>query len=187
MLKKIAVALVVILAALAGFIAMRPGEFRISRSRTVAAPPDIVHAYVNDFHKWPEWSPWEKLDPAMKREISGAPAGPGATYHWVGNDQVGEGRMTITDSRPPQSITIRLEFLKPWTSTNTTQYDFTPAGSGTNVTWTMTGHNSFLAKAFTLFMDMDKMVGPDFERGLANLDAVTAAAMKPAAATPPAS
>jgi hypothetical protein len=146
MLKKIAVAFVLILVALAGYIATRPSEFRISRARTVAAPPDVVYAYVNDFHKWPEWSPWEKLDPAMKKEVSGAPAGAGAVYLWSGNDQVGEGRMTITDSRAPQSVTIR---------------------------------------AFSLFMDMDKMVGPDFDRGLANLDAATAAAVKratPAAA-----
>src|SRR2546425_2588089 len=185
MLKKIAVAFVLILVALAGYIATRPSEFRISRSRTVAAPPDVVYAYVNDFHKWPEWWPWEKLDPAMKKEVSGAPAGSGAVYFWSGNDQVGKGRMTITDSRAPQSVTIRLEFIKPWTATNTAQFDFAPSGSGTKVTWAMSGHNNFVAKAFSLFMDMDKMVGPDFERGLANLDAATAAAVKratPAAA-----
>jgi len=185
MLKKIAIGLVVILGAFAGFVASRPSEFRITRSRTMAAPPDVVHAYVNDFHKWPEWSPWEKLDPTMKREIAGAPAGNGATYHWVGNDKVGEGRMTITDTRPPQSLTIRLEFLKPWTATNTTQFDFAPSGAGTNVTWAMTGTNNFVAKAMCVFMDMDKMVGADFEKGLANLDAATAAA-KPAPAPEPA-
>jgi uncharacterized protein YndB with AHSA1/START domain len=184
MLKKIAVVLILILAALAGFIATRPGEFRISRSRTLAAPPDVVYAYVNDFHNWPEWSPWDKLDPAMKKEIAGAPSGPGATYYWVGNDSVGEGRLTITDSRAPQSVTMRLEFIKPWTATNTALFDFAPNGSGTNVTWTMTGHNDFMAKAFGLFMDMDKMVGPDFEKGLANLDAATAMAVKPAAPAP---
>jgi hypothetical protein len=174
MLKKIALALVLILVGLAVFVATRPAEFRIVRSRTVAAPPDVVHAYVNDLHKWPEWSPWEKLDPAMKREYSGAPAGPGAAYHWSGNDDVGEGRMTITDSRPPQSVTIRLEFLKPFAATNTTQFDFAPSGSGTNVTWAMTGHNNFMAKAFSAFMDMDEMVGADFEKGLAGLDTATA-------------
>lgn len=187
MLKKIAVVLVVIVAGLAAFIATRPSEFRIARSRTVQAPPDVVYAYVSDFHKWPEWSPWEKLDPAMKKEISGPPAGPGATYHWAGNDQVGEGRMTITDSRAPQSVTIRLEFIKPWTATNTTQFDFAPSGSGTQVTWAMTGHNNFMAKAFGLFMDMEKMVGPDFKKGLADLDRATAAAARPPASAAPAS
>jgi hypothetical protein len=174
MLKKIALALVLMLVGLVAFVATRPAEFRIVRSRTVAAPPDVVHAYVNDLHKWPEWSPWERLDPAMKREYSGPPAGPGAAYHWSGNDEVGEGRMTITDSQPPQNVTIRLEFLKPFAATNTTQFDFAPSGAGTNVTWAMTGHNNFMAKAFSAFMDMDKMIGTDFEKGLAGLDTATA-------------
>ena len=175
MLKKIAIVVVLVLVALAGYVATRPADFRIVRSRTVAAPPDVVHAYVNDFHKWSEWSPWEKLDPAMKKEYSGAPAGTGAAYHWSGNSDVGEGNMTITDSRPAQSDTIRLEFLKPFAATNTTQFDFAPSGSGTNVTWAMNGRNNFVAKAFAAFMDMDKMVGADFEKGLAGLDAATAA------------
>ena len=175
MLKKIAIVLVLIVLALAGYVATRPADFRIVRSRTVAASPDVVHAYVSDFHKWPEWSPWEKLDPAMKREYSGAPSGTGAAYHWSGNNDVGEGHMTITDSRPPQSVTIRLEFLKPFAATNTTQFDFAPSGSGTNVTWAMAGHNNFMAKAFSAVMDMDKMVGADFEKGLAALDTATAA------------
>jgi hypothetical protein len=180
MFKKIALALVLILAGLAAFIATRPADFAVTRSRVVAAAPPAVHAYVNDFHKWPEWSPWEKLDPAMKKEISGAPAGTGATYYWVGNSDVGEGRMTITDSRPPQSVTIKLEFMKPFAATNTTQFDFAPSGSGTNVTWTMTGKHNFVGKAFCLVMDMDKMVGTDFEKGLAALDTATAAAAKSA-------
>ena len=174
MFKKIAIVLALILAGVAVFVATRPADFRIVRTRTVAAPPDAVHAYVNDFHKWREWSPWEKLDPAMKRDYSGAPAGTGAAYHWSGNDDVGEGHMTITDSRPAQSVTIRLEFLKPFAATNTTQFDFAPSGSGTQVTWAMNGHNNFMAKAFSAFMDMDKMVGSDFEKGLAGLDAATA-------------
>jgi Polyketide cyclase / dehydrase and lipid transport len=176
MLANIALALLVLLVALLAIVATRPAEFRLVRSRTMAAAPDLVHAFVNDFHKWPAWSPWEKLDPAMKREISGAPSGTGATYYWSGNNKAGEGRMTITDSRAPQSVTIRLEFIKPWTATNTTQFDFAPRGSGTEVTWAMSGHNNFMAKAFSLVMSMEKMVGPDFERGLANLDAATAAA-----------
>jgi uncharacterized protein YndB with AHSA1/START domain len=183
MLKKIALALVLILAAFAAFVATRPAEFSISRTRTLSAPPAVVHTYVSDFKKWPEWSPWEKLDLAMKRELSGASAGPGAVYFWSGNDKVGEGRMTITDSQPPKSVTIRLEFLKPFAATNTTVFDFTPSGTGTAVAWTMTGRNNFVAKAMCVFMDMDKMVGPDFEKGLAQLDSATAAAAK----QPPAS
>ncbi len=187
MLKKVALAFAVIVVALAAFIATRPAEFRIVRSRTLSAPPAVVHGYVNDFHKWAEWSPWEKLDPALKRDHSGAPAGTGAVYAWSGNSQVGEGRMTITDSRAPHSVTIRLEFIKPFAATNTSQFDFAPSGSGTQVTWAMSGRNNFTSKAFSVFMDMDKMVGADFERGLANLDTVTAAAAKPAAAAPAAS
>jgi len=175
MLKKIAVGLAVVVVAGAAYVATRPSQFRVSRSRLVAAPPDVVYAYVNDFHRWPEWSPWEKLDPARKREISGPPAGPGAVYSWAGNKQVGEGRMTITDARPGQSVTIRLEFFRPWSATNTAQFDLAPSGTGTNVTWTMTGDHNMIAKAFSVFMDMDKMIGPDFERGLANLDTATAA------------
>ena len=185
-MKNIALVLVVILAGLAGFIATRPSEFLIVRSRTLAAPPEVVHAYVNDFHKWVEWSPWEKIDPAMKREYSGAPAGAGASYSWLGNDEVGEGRMTITESRAPESVVIRLEFLKPFPATNTAEFFILDGGLGTEVTWSMTGHNNFLAKAFGLFMNMDKRVGGDFEKGLAELDAVTASAAPSAAPATPA-
>jgi uncharacterized protein YndB with AHSA1/START domain len=184
MLTRIAIVLGVVLAALVGLIATRPSEFRVARSRTVSAPPEVVHAYVNDFRKWSEWSPWETRDPALRREFSGAPAGPGAVYSWVGNKEVGEGRMTITDSRPPQSITIRLEFIKPFAATNVTQFDFTPSGSGTHVTWAMTGRCNFIAKGISLFMDMDQMVGTEFEKGLATLDMATAAAKRAAGTLP---
>jgi hypothetical protein len=179
MLKKIAVVLVLVIAVLAGVIASRPADFKISRSRVVAAPPAVVHGFVNDLAKWPQWSPWDKLDPSMKKEVSTPAAGTGATYHWAGNDQVGEGRMTITESKPPQSVTMRLEFIKPFAATHRVQFDFVPSGTGTNVTWAMTGTNNFVSKAFDLFMNMDKMVGADFEKGLANLDAATAAAPAP--------
>jgi hypothetical protein len=185
MLKKIALVLLLVVVGFAVFVATRPADFRLTRERTLTAPPAVVHAFLNDFHKWADWSPWEKLDPAMKRDYSGAPAGPGTIYHWEGNDKVGEGRMTITDSHVPQSVTINLEFIKPWTATNTTQFDLAPSGTGTHVTWTMSGHNNFMAKAAGVFMDMDKMVGPDFEKGLANLDTVTAEAAKATPAPPP--
>jgi hypothetical protein len=165
---------------LLGFIASRPSDFRVTRTRTLAAPPDVVYGYVNDFRRWTEWSPWEKRDPALKREYTGAPAGPGATYHWVGNRQVGEGRMTITESRPAQAVVIRLEFIKPWTATNQAQFDFAPSGSGTSVTWTMRGEKNFMAKAFGLLVDVDRLVGTDFDRGLENLDAVSGAAARKA-------
>ncbi len=176
MLIRIAVVLLVLLAACAGFIASRPAEFRIARTRTLSAPSDVVCAYVNDFKRWPQWSPWERLDPSMKRELSGAAAGVGAAYYWSGNSRAGEGRMTITEAQPGRRVTIRLEFIKPFAATNTAQFDFVPSGQGTQVTWAMTGRNNFAAKAFGLFMDMDKTVGTEFDRGLATLDAVTAKA-----------
>jgi uncharacterized protein YndB with AHSA1/START domain len=184
-MRKIFVVLVLLVAALAVFVAMQPAEFTISRSRTLAAPPEVVFAFLNDFHQWQAWSPWEKLDPAMRREYSGAPAGPGAVYEWAGNDKVGEGRMTITDATAPETVSIRLEFLKPYPATNTAEFFITPGGLGTEVTWAMSGHNSFTAKAFSLAMNMDKLVGSDFEKGLADLDAVTEAAAKAAALAPP--
>ena len=178
-MKNFLIAVLLAVVALAGYIATRPSEFTVSRSRTLAAPPEVVHAYVNDFHKWIEWSPWEKLDPNLRREYEGPPAGPGASYHWVGNEDVGEGRMTITDSKPPESVTIRLEFVKPLQATNTAEFFIVPGGLGTDVTWAMSGHNGFVAKAFGLVMNMDKRVGTQFEKGLADLDTVTAAATPP--------
>jgi hypothetical protein len=175
MLWTVLAVVILALAAFLAFVATRPGDFRILRSRSLTARPEVVHPFLSDFHKWEAWSPWEKLDPTMKREYSGPPSGPGSSYHWVGNSKVGEGRMTITDSRPPQGLTLRLEFIKPWTATNTTEFELAPSGTGTQVTWTMTGHSNFMAKAFGVFMNLDKVVGTDFEKGLANLDAATAA------------
>jgi Polyketide cyclase / dehydrase and lipid transport len=175
MLMNLLLVVVALLVVLVAFVATRPADFRIVRTRTLAAAPGVVHGFINDFHKWPAWSPWEKIDPDMKREHSGAPSGTGAQYHWVGNKKVGEGRMTIVDTHPPSGVTIRLEFLKPFKATNTTQFDLSPSRGGTQVSWAMTGHNGFIAKAFSLFMNMEKVVGPDFEKGLAGLDTATSA------------
>jgi len=172
MFKKVLIVLVVIIAALAVIIAMQPADFRVSRSMTIAAPAATVFEQVNDFHKWDGWSPWAKLDPNMKQSHDGAPAVVGASYSWSGNDQVGEGRMTLTESRPSEMIRIKLEFLKPFTATNTAEFSFKPDGNQTTVTWSMFGTNNFMAKAFGLFMNMDKLVGSDFEKGLAQLKAV---------------
>ena len=178
MIKKIAIALVLIVIVFAIVVATRPADFRITRTTSIAAPPAAVFAQVNDFHKWDAWSPWAKLDPAMKQTHEGAPAGTGAIYSWVGNSDVGEGRMTITESRPNEMIGIKLEFLKPFAAVNTTEFSFKPEGNQTVVTWSMTGTNNFMAKAFGLFMNMDKMVGGDFEKGLAQMKSVTEAAGK---------
>jgi uncharacterized protein YndB with AHSA1/START domain len=153
-------------------IALRPAEFSLSRSTTIAAPPQAVFAQVNDFHRWDAWSPWAKLDPGMTKTYEGAPAGVGAVYTWSGNNTVGEGRMTITDSRPGELVRIRLEFKRPMTATNVTDFTFTPAGDRTIVVWSMSGRNGFMAKAFGFFVNMDKLVGGDFEKGLASLKAI---------------
>jgi hypothetical protein len=152
------------------FVASRPPKFRIERSITIAAPPDRAFAHVNDFHRWVGWSPWEKMDPAMKKTFEGAPAGQGSIYSWVGNKKVGEGRMTIEKSEAPSVVGLKLEFLKPWQATNETTFSFVPADGGTKVTWAMEGENrAFTAKAFAVLMNMDKAVGRDFEKGLASL------------------
>ena len=172
MVKKILLALLAIVALLALVIAMRPAQFRIVRSTTVAAPLSTVFPLINDFQKWDAWSPWAKLDPAMKKTIEGPSAGVGSIYTWSGNSDVGEGRMTILESDPDQRVRIKLEFIKPFAATNMTEFTLKPEGSGTLVNWEMTGENNFLSKAFDLFMNMDKTVGADFEKGLAQLKSV---------------
>jgi uncharacterized protein YndB with AHSA1/START domain len=178
MLKKILFALLGIIAALAVIVVLQPSDFRISRSTTIAAPAATVFEQVNDFHKWDGWSPWAKLDPNMKQSHEGSPTGVGASYWWSGNDQVGEGRMTLTESRPSEMIRIKLEFLKPFAATNTAEFSFNPDGNRTTVTWSMFGTNNFMAKAFGLVMNMDKLVGADFEKGLAQLKTVAETAGK---------
>ena len=157
-------------------IATRPDEFVVTRSATVNAAPDAVYRLVNDFHAWNEWSPWAKLDPNMKVTYSGPPYGTGASYAWTGNDQVGEGNMTIVESKRDELVKIDLRFIKPFASSSITQFTLQPNGGQTTVTWTMNGQHTFISKAMCLIMDMDKMIGPDFERGLAQL--------KPLAETP---
>jgi hypothetical protein len=169
MLKKILLGLVAVIALLAIVIATRPAEYTVVRKTTIQAAPEIAFARVNDFHRWIEWSPWDKLDPAMKRTFEGASTGAGALYGWTGNDQVGEGRMTIEESKLNELVRIKLEFIKPFPATSTTTFTFAQAGAGTEVTWQMVGQNNFISKAFSLFMDMDKMIGADFERGLASM------------------
>jgi hypothetical protein len=176
MLKKILLFVVVVVGLFAAYVATRPTQWRITRSTTVAAPAEAVFGKVADFHGWDAWSPWAKLDPAMKTDYSGTPGTVGSSYHWVGNDKVGEGRMTITELVPGRKVGIKLEFIKPWPQTSLTEFGFVPEGAGTKVTWTMSGENDFVGKLFTVFMDMDKMVGPDFEKGLAALKAQAAPA-----------
>ena len=167
--------LIVILAIVVVFIIIvvtRPPGFRVVRSIGISAPAAVVFEQVNDFHKWQAWSPWEKIDPNLQRTYEGPPAGAGTVYSWKGNKRVGEGRMTMIESRPAELIGIRLDFLKPFRSTNTAEFTFKPNGEQTDVTWTMMGKSNFISKAFCMFMDMDKMIGKEFEKGLAQLKAV---------------
>lgn len=167
-----------VVAGLLVVIARRPAEFRIERSGTMPGAPAGAFGQVNDLRKWEGWSPWAKLDPAMTQTYSGAEAGVGASYHWVGNSQVGEGRMTITESQPNERVAIRLEFIKPFAAVNTTEFTFKPEGTNTAVQWAMHGRNGFMAKAFDLFMDMDKTVGADFEKGLAQMKSAVQASLE---------
>jgi hypothetical protein len=148
-------------------VALQPSDFKVERSATMRAPAPAAFAQVNDFQNWQAWSPWEKVDPALKRQYEGPKAGTGAVYAWQGNKDVGEGRMTIMESRPGELVRIKLEFFKPFAATNTAEFSFKPAGADTTaVTWSMAGQNSFLSKAICLFVDMDRMVGGMFEQGL---------------------
>ena len=176
MLVKILIALAVVVAGLVVVIALQPADFRVSRTATIAAPAPVVFAQVNDFHNWTAWSPWAKLDPAMKQTYEGAAAGPGAVYAWVGNREVGEGRMTIVESRPSDLIRVKLDFVKPFAGTSVAEFTFRPEGDRTAVTWTMTGEKNFVAKAIHLVMNMDRMIGDQFDRGLAAMKTVAEAA-----------
>ncbi|CAN5597121.1 SRPBCC family protein [soil metagenome] len=164
--------------ALAGYAASRPSEFRISRNTSISAPPAVVFAQVDNLHKWQDWSPWAKMDPNAKLTYSGPDAGTGASYSWSGNDKVGEGTMTITESRPNDLIRFKLDFIKPFQGTNAVEFTFEPREDQTVVTWTMSGHSNFLMKVIGIFMDCDKMLGPVFEKGLETLKSVSENAAK---------
>lgn len=178
MIKKILIGLVVIVIVFVVVVALQPSDFRVTRSATISALPPAVFAQVNDFHKWEAWSPWAKLDPAAKNSFEGPAEGTGAIFRWAGNNEVGAGSMTITESRLSDLIRIKLDFTKPFEATNTTEFTFKPEGNQTTVTWSMFGTNNFIAKAFCLFNSMDKMVGGQFENGLAQMKSVVEAAPK---------
>lgn len=172
MLKTVVIVLVVAVAAILGYAATRPDTFRVERAASIKAPPEKIFPLINDFHKWAGWSPWEKMDPAMKRTHSGAAEGKGAAYAWEGNSKVGEGRMEIIESMPPSRIVIKLDFIKPIEGHNTAEYTLAAKGDATEVTWVMHGPSPFISKVMQVFVSMDTMIGKDFEAGLANLRAL---------------
>ena len=167
----IAIAVVLILAA------RKPDIFRVQRATTVEAPPEKIFSLINDFHRWGTWSPYETKDPAMKRSYSGADSGQGAVYGWEGNKNVGSGRMEILDAQAPAKIVIKLDFFAPFEGHNTAEFTMLPQGDATNVTtqvtWLMHGPSRFIGKIMHVFINMDRMVGKDFEIGLANLKRLT--------------
>jgi hypothetical protein len=178
MLRNILIAIAAALVVLLVVIATRPSTYRVSRSATIAAPPSVVYAELVDFHRWDAWSPWAKLDPAMKVTYTGPASGPGAAYGWSGNDKVGEGKMLITGARPNQEVNIKLDFIKPFEGTSLTAFALGPASGGTKVNWSMSGENNFMMKAISLVHDMDTDIGKEFDQGLSNLKAVSEAEAK---------
>ena len=157
------------IAALLIYAAMRPDAFRLERSTVIAAPAEKVFALIDNFHHWPQWSPWEHIDPALKRSYSGPAAGRGAGYQWEGNNKVGIGSMEIIESVPASRIVLKLDFLKPFEAHNTTEFTIKANDGATHVSWVMYGPNNFIAKLMQTFISMDKMVGGQFEQGLAQM------------------
>lgn len=172
MLKIVLIVIVVLIAAILAYAATRPGNFQVQRKTSIQAPPEKIFPLIADFHNWTSWSPWENKDPALKRTYSGAPSGKGAVYAWEGNRNVGSGRMEITDAPAPSKIAIKLDFIKPFEGHNLAGFTLQPEGGATTVTWDMRGPMAFIPKVFGIFVSMDKMIGNDFETGLANLKAV---------------
>ena len=172
MLTKILIAAAVLVVLFVVLVALRPSEFRVTRFARIAAPPETVFLQVNDLHNWEAWSPWAKLDPAAKNSYEGPSAGVGAAFAWAGNNKIGEGRMTITDSKPYDLVRFRLDFLKPFKPTSTAEFSFQPEGDQTLVHWTMLGEHNFISKAMSLFMNCDKMLGGYFDQGLAAMKLV---------------
>jgi hypothetical protein len=171
MFKIILIALVVALFAVLILAATRPGVFRIERSASIKAASERIFPFINHFHRWTTWSPWEKIDPALKRTYSGANDGKGAKYAWEGNSKVGMGSMEITESSPPGRVVIKLDFVKPFEGHNIAEFTLVPGGESTTVTWAMHGPVPYIGKIMHLFLSMDRMVGGQFEEGLANLKA----------------
>ncbi|TPI37717.1 SRPBCC family protein [Mesorhizobium sp. B3-1-9] len=169
MFATILIILAVIIAAVLVYAATRPNDFVVTRSASIKAPAETIFPLIDDFRRWPEWSPYEKLDPGMKRTLSGAESGKGAAYAWEGNSKAGKGRMEIVNSVPSSLVSLKLDFEKPFRANNTVDFSLSPSGEGTTVTWAMRGARPFIAKLMGLFMNFDTLIGKDFEAGLGNL------------------
>ena len=151
----------------------KPKTFRVERSTVINVAPEKVYKHVADFHNWQAWSPWEGLDPQLKRTYAGPSEGVGAAYSWEGNNKVGAGRMELTSADPRTGLSLNLDFFRPFKASNITDIAFTPERGGTRVNWAMHGPHPFVMRLMSIFVSMDKMVGKDFEKGLAQLKAVS--------------
>ena len=172
MLKIILITIPTIIVVFIIIVTMQPSSYRVMRSVAIAAPPDALFPHMNDLKKWEVWNPWGKADPNLKLTYGGPASGVGANYSWAGNNEVGEGRATISESRPSESVKYKMEFFKPMSATSEIEFAFKPQGSQTEVTVTVTGEKNFMVKAFCLFMSMDKMIGGKFEKALTDLKAI---------------
>lgn len=169
---RIGIGLAVLLAVLLVVIATRPPTFTVQRSATISAPAPVIYAQIENLHNWPNWMSYDRMDPAIRRSYEGPAQGVGATYHYV-SDQVGEGRMTIARLEPNRRVAVRAQFVKPFAASNDVEFTLQPAQGGVRVTWAISGRNTFVAKAMSLFVNMDRMIGRDFEAGLADLKRVS--------------
>ena len=169
----IAVILAIAIVAVLVLAATKPDALRVQRSVSIKAPPERIFPLISDFHQWVTWSPYEQKDPAMKRSYSGAESGKGAVYAWDGDKNVGSGRMEILEASAPQKIVIKLDFFTPFEGHNTAEFTMLPQGDGTHVTWVMYGPANFMSKLIQVFLNLDNMIGKDFEAGLANLKTLT--------------
>jgi len=157
-------------------VALQPGSYRVSRSSKMSAPPARVFEQINDFRQWEAWSPWAALDPDCRYTYAGPPSGVGSVFNWSGNNKVGEGTLTITESAPTSRVVVEQVFVRPFRGTSTAEFRVEPGTAQTQVTWSMSGRNNFIGRVFCMIMNMDKMLGKDFEKGLANMKAVVEAA-----------
>ncbi|MES2600410.1 MAG: SRPBCC family protein [Pseudomonadota bacterium] len=181
MMQKILIGLIATIGSFLALILLQPSEYSVSRTMMMSAAAPDIFAQIDDFHRWQAWSPWAKRDPKAKASFDGPASGKGAVFAWSGNNEVGEGRMTLTESRPSESVRIKTDFVKPFVGTSYSDFSLNPEGGGTSVSWTMSGQNDFISKAICLFVSMDKVLGGEMEKGLASIKAlVEADAKKPA-------
>jgi len=171
-LWTVAIAGAAAIAGVLGFAATRPDTLRVQRATSISAPPEKIFPLIEDLRRWPAWSPYERKDPTMRRAHSGPASGPGAVYAWEGNRDIGKGRMEITETSPPSRVTIELDFVEPFEAHDTVEFTLQAQGDATVVTWALHGPMPYVSKLMSVFIDMDRMIGADFETGLASLKAL---------------